>query len=133
MARPAYLTESPVDFDDRADEVSIAAGATGTEILSFRVKPGFRALIVAIRPSWEAAGDRQITVRPLVNGNPLRIDAYRRIDVQIAAPEQDTYLPVPIPVEQNARIQILADNADGANAYFATCRVIVYYFPQRPA
>lgn len=124
MQGPGLLDKPVVDFEDRSDEVSVAASTTDAEVLSFRSKAGKTGYVVAFRHAWDSAIDGDARVSLEING--AKRYPYNDLRVQYAPPEQDTWLPVPIPIEQNSRIRVLGTNNNAASGNIAA-RVIIYY------
>ena len=122
---PTYLEQKPVDWDLFQEQTSVAASTDNQEILSFTVKKGKKALIVAYRQAWDGALDPNLYHSLRING--IAHHKFSRSRVQFAAPEQDVFIPVPIPVEQGAIISVSVDN-DDTDTGNVTARVIVYYY-----
>ena len=126
---PTYLEQKPVDWDLVHLQTAVAAGAVGaasvTEILTLTVKKGKKAFIVAYRQAWDGALDPNLYHTLLINGQAYH--KFARSRVQFAAPEQDVFLPVPIPVEQGAIVSMRADNED-TDSGNVTGRIIIYYY-----
>ena len=125
MGGELYLGQKPVDWDIWHAETAVVANTAGQSIFSETVKKGKKAFIVAYRQAWDATLDPDLYHSLRINGNPYH--KFFRSRVQLAAPESDVFLAVPIPVEQGSIINMVADN-DGSNAGNVIGRVIVYYY-----
>lgn len=120
-----------VSFDDRQAQVSIAATgdmANLTTIVSFRTKPGLRGFITSFRQAWDGNLDPDVRYSLRING--AIIADYNQLQAQIAPPEQDSDLPVPIEVGQLSLVEMVAFVVSGNVATFpgtVTGRLVVKY------
>lgn len=114
-----------IDFEDKFFQSAVLSfGTNGNILVDFRTKSGKQAYIVAHRMAWDSGLDPNVTLRLLVEGHNQY--PYDNTTVQLAPPEQEVFLPTPIPVGQNARIQTTADIAGSTNGR-VTSRVMIAY------
>lgn len=136
-------TRRPIAFLDENTETGtkVQPASTGNKIMSFRTPAGAESEITDYRQAWDAGLDTFLSHYLKVNGaivwpfqtrnetNPTYVGS----KVQIAPPEQDVALPRPIPVGQNALVEMYVDVAAGAAAGNVTGRIIIKsYDLERP-
>ncbi len=120
-----------VGCDDKQAQVSVAAAgdmASLTTVVSFRTRPGLNGIITSCRQAWDGNLDPDVRFSLRING--AIIADYNQLQAQIAPPEQDVDLPVPIPVEQLSLVELVAYVIAGGVATFPgtiTGRVVVKY------
>lgn len=117
------LAPSPaIAYRDVQATVSVAALATDTVIVSIRVGPGLKWFLTSFRQAWAVALDNSVTYALRINGT--KYVPYIDSLVQIAPPEQDVDLPVPVPIEQLSLVEMVATNPTGS-AGNVTGRIVV--------
>ncbi len=114
-----------VDFDDKVAQVTVAASAVDTEILTFRTRTGRRARLVGFAFARDSGGEAYVTVRLLSNG--AEVYSYGSSVNQWSDPANINRLPVPVDLPQNAYIQVVASNSNTTDGYATTARVQVEY------
>ena len=126
-----------VSSDDQFSQTAaLSVPSTNNIILSFRTPPGLRGLLTDFRQAWDGGLDTYLSYYLRINGGILypltiaggKINSYVGSKVQIAAPETDTALPVPIIIEQLSLVEVVCDVATGATSGTATARVICKYY-----
>jgi len=111
------------DFDDKIAQASVTAGSTSS-VVSFRTKMGKQAYLVAISTAIDSAGVANVVYS--LKQDTAKVWPYANLNVQISDPALWSFLPHPIPLNQNALIELSFVNS-GAAAYNCTGRVIIYY------
>lgn len=116
-----------VAFDDKQAEVTIAGLVTNSIVTSFRTPPGLKGLLTSFRQAWDPGLNTFLNFSLRING---AIPAnYNGLFAQIAAPEQDVDLPVPLELEQLSLVEMIVSVS--AAATFpgnVTGRFVAKYF-----
>ncbi len=108
--------EKIVTFDDIISQIQATTdGDMATNLLtvfSYRTKPGLKCVMTSFRQAWDPALDPYVRYSLRING---AIPAnYNQLQAQIAPPEQDVDLPVPIFLEQLSLVEMIAYTVAGA-------------------
>lgn len=114
-----YIGPRPIDWEDVPAEVAVSASTlitdTPTTIISFRTKFGKPFFITGFGQAWDAGMDTFLAYSLLIDGNSH--PKYHRLTVQIAAPEQLGYAPLPVAIEtpQGALIEVVCVSTVAGN------------------
>ena len=118
------LAPSPaIAYRDESATVSVTASASNLVIVTLRTGPGLKWFITSFRQAWASGIDGTVTYSLRING--VAYPPYINSTVQIAPPEQDVDLPVPIPVEQLSLIEMTASGATGMATGNVTGRIVI--------
>lgn len=114
-----------IDFDDQYNTIDAAADTADQAVVSFRTKTGKRPYLVALGNGIGAGGAALVTFRLLQNKQ--RIYPYDGSLNQWGDPTNLQRLIKRIELGQNALIEVMVDNADPANTFESTARLLVEY------
>lgn len=124
----SYILPGPIKAkEDLFTQTGLLTLNTKGQIIlpDFRLRVGYKTLLVAYRQAWDAPIDTFITMHLNVDDVPYY--PYDKTTVQLAPPEQDVYLPEPIELPQGCLIGVTADVGAASQQGTATTRVIVFY------
>lgn len=131
------LRQRPIDYETKRGSCAptYAAAPPGSPLVvtwedgttSIRVKIAKRGEIVSYRQAWDAALDTFTHHALRING--VYHPKFGPSAIQIAPPEAADYrLPVPIPVEQGAIVEVVFDNSDSTGVAVGTCYAVLEIF-----
>lgn len=123
------IESRPILFqDDFYAQTAVPATSARTSILGSGftqryIRHGYDAVLAAYRMAWDASLDTFVALSLEVNG--VALHPYERTLVQLAAPEQEVFLPKFLSLPSGAAIDIIATSSVAGNV---TGRLTIYYY-----